>query len=130
MAGILQDQQVPFTTFRALSLELRAFDFDIIHLPGCNNLNADALSKRPIAVIGITSPISEEKLATAQKSDSTLSVIYDLIQAKRNPPNTRKWSQFPWKQYKQLWPQLTLQQSVLCQRVISPTMNKISDNSS
>ena len=104
------------------SLELRAFDFDIIHLPGCNNLNADALSRRPIAVVGITNPISEEKLATAQKSDSTLSVIYDLIQAKRNPPNTRMWSQFPWKQYKQLWPQLTLQQSVLCRKVISPTM--------
>ena len=27
------------------SLELRAFDFDIIHLTGCNNLNADTLSR-------------------------------------------------------------------------------------
>ena len=104
------------------SLELRAFDFDIVHLPGSTNLNADALSRRPIAVVGVTSPVNEEEIAAAQNSDATLSPIYDLVKKKLNPPHTRMWSQFPWKRYKQIWSQLTLQQSVLCRKVISPTM--------
>ena len=84
------------------SLEFRAFDFDIVHLPGSINLNADALSRRPIAVVGVTSPVNEEEIAAAQNSDATLSPIYDLVKKKLNPPHTRMWSQFPWKRYKQI----------------------------
>ena len=49
------------------SLELRAFDFDIVHVPGNTNLNADALSRQPIAVVGVTTPVSKEKITAAQK---------------------------------------------------------------
>ena len=104
------------------SLELRAFDFDIVHLPGSTNLNADALSRRPIAVVGVTTPISEEEISAAQKNDSTLSLIYELVEKKGYPSQIGKWSQFPLKRYRQIWSQLTLKHSVLCREVASPTM--------
>ena len=106
------------------SLEHRAFDFDIVHLPGSTNLNADALSRRPIALVGATTPVTNEEICTAQKNDPTLLLIYELVKRNEVPPQTGKWTQFPLKRYKQIWSQLTLQQSVLCRRVTSPTMNE------
>ena len=79
------------------SLELRAFNFDIVYVPGNTNLNADALSRRPIGVVGVTTPVSKEKITAAQKSDTTLSLIYDLVERKQSPPQTKKWTKFPLK---------------------------------
>ena len=72
-------------------------------------------------MVGVTSPVSEEKIAAAQRSDTTLSLVHDLVARKLNPPQTRRWMQFPLKRYRQIWSQLTLQQSILC-RQVSPTM--------
>ena len=51
-----------------------------MHVPENVNLNADALSRRPITVVGVTTPVSKEKITAAQKSDTTLSLIYDLVE--------------------------------------------------
>lgn len=99
------------------SLELRAFDFEIVHLPGDTNLNADALSRRPLAIVGTTTSVSKEEICAAQKTDPILSLIYELVERGKNPPHTAKWVQFPLKRYRQIWPQLTLQQSVLCREM-------------
>ena len=96
------------------SLELWAFDFDIVHLPRSTDLNANALSQRPKA-LGDTY-VQPRKL-------TPLFLIYELVKRKGVPPQTGKWTQFPLKWYKQIWSQLTLQQSVLCKKVTSPTMN-------
>ena len=67
------------------SLELRAFDFNIGHLPGSTNLNADALSRRPNSLVGTTT--TNEEICTAQKIDPTLSLIYEVVKRKEVPPD-------------------------------------------
>ena len=104
------------------SLELRAYDFEIVHRPGNANQNADALSRRPIALLGMIPPIDAEQIIAAQKNDATLSSIYELIDHKSTPPNTDKWRQFPFKRFRQLWTQLVIHQSILCRKQSSPTM--------
>ena len=61
------------------SLELRAYDFDIVHRPGNVNQNADALSRQPIALVAFAPPINAEQLTAAQKQDATLSLVYELV---------------------------------------------------
>ena len=39
-------------------LELRAFEFDMVHRPGKFNQHADAISRFPVAVVGVNSSIS------------------------------------------------------------------------
>ena len=55
------------------SLELRAFEFDVVHRPGRCNQHADALSRVPISVVAVHSPIHMTDLATAQQNDPVLS---------------------------------------------------------
>ena len=47
------------------SLELRAFEFDVVHCPGRCNQHADALSHVPISVVAVRSPIRITDIATA-----------------------------------------------------------------
>jgi len=49
------------------SLELRAYDFHIIHRPGSTNQHADALSRRPIALVAFSPPLEAAQIAQAQK---------------------------------------------------------------
>ena len=105
------------------SLALRAYDFEIVHRPGNANQNADALSRRPIALLGIIPPIAAEQITAAQKKDATLSSVYELVDHKSTPPKAGKWRQFPLKRYRQIWPQLVIHQSILCRKQSSPTMN-------
>ena len=49
------------------ALELRTYDFDIVHKPGVNNQNADALSRMPIALVALHPSLNQTDLAQAQR---------------------------------------------------------------
>ena len=51
------------------------------------NQNADALSRRPIVLLGIIPPIDAEEIIATQKINATLSV-YKLVDHKSTPPKT------------------------------------------
>ena len=67
---------------------MRPYNFEIVHYPGNANQNTDALSRRPISLLGIIPPIDAEQIIAAQKNDSTLSSVYKVIDNKSTPPNT------------------------------------------
>ena len=104
------------------SLELRAFDFHIVHRPGSKNQHADALSRRPIALVAFSPPLEAAEIAEAQRADPVLSAVIEQVEKKTSPPSSGEWLKFSLKQYRQLWSQLTIHQSILCQKVKSPTM--------
>ena len=103
------------------ALELRAFEFDIVHRPGKFNQHADALSRIPVAVVGVNSSISMSTLAKAQLNDPVLSEVHHQLSTNCLPPATGSWTKFPLKRYRQLWSQLLLQDSVICRKIKSPS---------
>ena len=105
------------------SLELRAFEFDIVHRPGKFNQHADALSRIPVAVVGVNSSISMSTLAKAQLNDPVLSEVHHQLSTNCPPPATGSWTKIPLKRYRQLWSQLLLQDSVICRKIKSPSMS-------
>ena len=106
------------------SLELRAFEFDVVHRPGRCNQHADALSRVPVSVIAIRSPIHMSDLAAAQQKDPVLSVAYRYLYTKQTPPTTGEWNKFPLKRYRKLWSQLIIHASVICRKMKSPSMSE------
>ena len=104
------------------SLELRAYEFDVIYKPGVTNQNADALSRRPISLVALHSPMKNSDLAQAQQQDTVLGKVYEQLENDAAPPTTREWTKYPLKRYKQIWSQLVLLDAVLCRKVNSPTM--------
>jgi len=105
------------------ALELRAFEFDVVHRPGKLNQHADALSRCPVAIVGISPSVSMSALSAAQLSDPVLSVVHNHLRSNKSPPATGTWSKFPLKRYRKLWSQLLLQDSVVCRKVKSPSMS-------
>ena len=104
------------------SLELRAFEFDVVHRPGRCNQHADALSRAPISVVAVRSPIRMTDLATAQQNDPVLSAAYQYLQTNQSPPTIGEWNKFPLRRYRKLWSQLILHESVICRKMKSPSM--------
>ena len=104
------------------SLELRAYDFHIVHRPGITNQHADALSRRPIALVALSPPLEAAEIAKAQRADPVLSTVIELLEQGTSPPKGREWLKFPLKRYRQLWPQLAIHQAILCRKIKSPTM--------
>ena len=106
------------------SLELRAFEFDVVHHPGRCNQHADALSRVPISVVAVHPPIHMTDLATAQQNDPVLSVAYRYLQTNQTPPTTGEWNKFPLRRYRKLWSRLVLRESVICRKMNSPSMSE------
>ena len=104
------------------SLELRAFEFDVVHRPGRCNQHADALSWIPVSVVTLHPPIQMVDLSTTQQQDPILSLVHDYLQTGQTPPMTGNWNKFPLKRYRQLWSQLALHDSVICRKLQSPSM--------
>ena len=94
-----------------------------MHHPGKFNQHADALSRFPVAVVGVNSSISMSALSTAQLSDPVLSEVHHQLSTNCPPPATGNWTKFPLKRYRQLWSQLLLQDSVICRKIKSPSMS-------
>ena len=106
------------------SLELHAFQFSVIHQPGSTNQPADALSRKPVSVVSISSTWDKNLLAQAQRSDPVLSNIISQLESQQSPKRVNQWLKFPHRRYLQLWSQLTLCDSVLYRKVKSPLMQQ------
>ena len=76
------------------ALLLQQYNFDIIHRPGCQNGNADALSRRPYPTTNLNalqqSDPEIEKIREKQRKDPELSEIMDYIQDDVLPSNDAK----------------------------------------
>jgi len=105
------------------SLELRAYDFTVVHCPGKCNQTADALSHHPVNLVASNPPLDLQQLSNAQHNDSVLPSVMDQLKSTVPPLNAGIWPRFPHKRYKQLWSQLVLQDSLLCRSVYSPSMD-------
>ena len=106
------------------SLELRAFEFDIVHGPGRCNQHADALSWIPVSTVTVQPPIRMADLSTPQQNDPMLSVVHCQLQTGHTPPRIGNWNKFPLKCYRKLWSQLVLHDSVICCKLQSPSMTE------
>ena len=79
------------------SLELRAFEFDVVYRPGRCNQHADALSRILVSVVTLHPPIQMVDLSTTQQQDPILSLVHDYLQTGQTPPVTGNWNKFPLK---------------------------------
>ena len=104
------------------SLELRAYDFHIVHRPGSTNQHADALSRRPVALVAVSPLLDETQIIQAQRADPVLSTVITLLEQQTSPPCKGQWLKFPLKRYRQLWSQLILHNSILCRKIKPPSM--------
>ena len=68
------------------SLELRAFQFSIIHRPGSTNQPADALSRNPVSVVSVSSTWDKASIAKTQNSDPVLSKVFP---SPKDPSNSK-----------------------------------------
>ena len=101
-------------------MELRAYDFTVVHKPGTANLQADAQSRYPVSMVAIHPVLSQGSLTASQRSNPVLSQILSQLESNQSPPNNHEWTQFPLKRYKQLWSQLTIFSNLLCRKVSYP----------
>lgn len=104
------------------SLELRAYEFDLVYRPGETNQHADALSRHPITLVAAHCPMTKADLAEAQQQDPVLSKVHQLLRNTDTPPATGEWLKHPLRRYRQLWSQLVIHEGILCRQVKSPTM--------
>ena len=105
------------------ALELRGFDFSIVYRQGTHN-HADALSRRLVTMVAITSDMDNTVMAAAQESDPLLKVVIQQLASKEAPAAIGNWRKYPLKRFHQLWSQLTICQSVLYRKVKTPTMQE------
>ena len=106
------------------TLELRAFNFTVVHRPGTSNTHADTLSRLPVSLVAVEAALSTSQISQAQRKDPILSAVIKKLEAnKHSTRRTGQWTKFPLRRYQQIWSQLsTLQETVLCHKVKSPTM--------
>ena len=65
------------------------------------------------------------QISQAQRKDPILSAVIKKLEAnKHSTRGTGQWTKFPLRCYQQIWSQLTLQETVLCRKVKSPTMSE------
>ena len=61
------------------SLELRAYDFHVVHRPGSTNQHADALSRYPVSLVMISPLLEAKQIIQAQRADPVLSAVITLF---------------------------------------------------
>ena len=73
---------------------------------GTTNQHADALSRRPIALVTPSPPLETAEIVKAQRADPVLSVVIEILEKGTPLPKSRdlEWLKFPLKRYRQLWP--------------------------
>ena len=61
-------------------LQLQEYEFDVVHRPGSNNQNADALSRLPLNAIFIQSDHSKSELLNKQKADPDCQMLMKALE--------------------------------------------------
>ena len=103
------------------ALVMQEFNFVIKYSKGCQNGNANALSRSlpALPVVAATQfvpgPI-KENIQQAQQADPTLQVVYEAVKKPKYRPTFRQWRGTPLSRYCKLWSQLTLCDGVLCRQ--------------
>lgn len=105
-------------------LELRAYNFDMVHKPGLANQCTDALSRNPINLVGICPSLKTHDIAQAQRQVSELAKVAECLKGNTYPLTSREWLTYPLKCYRQLWSQLKLTDTMICHKLKSPTMEQ------
>ena len=103
------------------SLAIQEYDFTTVYRKGSLNANADALSrciKEDVsAATQIQTQQSKEKLIAEQKNDPVVKKISRALHKNSpGPAKSGKWAQSPLIRYRQLWPQLTLVEGIVCRK--------------
>ena len=83
------------------SLELRAYDFKVVHCPGKDNCHVDSLSRLPISLVALQAPMTITEISKAQRSDPSLSLVIKALE-EGETPTIAEWKQFPLRRYKQI----------------------------
>ena len=73
------------------SLELRAYDFKVIHRPGTDNSHVDSLSRLPVSLVALQAPMTITEISKAQR---ILSLVIKKLED-GGTATTTEWKQFP-----------------------------------
>ena len=106
------------------ALALQEYEFTIHYRRGQENGNADALSRRTypdIQLVAATTqtPILTHSLHQQQLTDPVIQQLHTTLSQNPHrhvPPQESKWRQPPLSRYKQLWPQLLINDGIVCRR--------------
>ena len=109
-------------------LALQEYEFTIHYRSGQENGNADALSQRTypdIQLVAATTqtPILTHSLHQQQLTDPVIQQLHTALSQhphRHVSPQGSKWRQPPLSRYKQLWPQLFINDGIVC-RQYAPT---------
>ena len=105
------------------ALEMQEYDFTIKYRKGNQNSNADALSRRvhvhPEVTTAATQVLSDPfkaRLHTAQLEDTVTKQVFTALQTSSQQQQGRSWRHQPLLRFRQLWPQLSIEDGVLCRK--------------
>ena len=106
------------------ALALQEYEFTIHYCRGQENGDADALSRRTypdIQLVAATTqtPILTHSLHQQQLTDPVIQQLHTALfqnPHRHIPPQGSKWHQPPLSRYKQLWPQLFINDGIVCRR--------------
>ena len=103
------------------ALAIQEYDFNIKYRKGNQNSNADALSCRvhpevTIAATQVSSDPFKAILHTAQLEDTVTKQVFIALQTSSQKPPGRSWHRQPLLRFRQLWPQLSIEDGVLCRK--------------
>ena len=100
------------------ALAMQEFDFAIVYRKGTENGNADALSRKHFhsveaAAATSCSPNLFPDLHLYQHSDPVVRQLHDSLLQSHTSPKGRKWRRHLLRRYRQIWPQLLIQDGIV-----------------
>ena len=101
------------------ALAMQEYNFDIVYCKGSLNGNADALSRAtvsPCALTVVQPNHSPADLRRVQEADPTIAKVLHARSHSATPLGSKCGNHYPLKRYRQLWPQLTIANGVLCRQ--------------
>ena len=104
-----------------VSISHARVDFVIKYRKGCQNGNADALSRDiprnpAVAATQFSSDSIKKDIQEVQQADPILQVVYEAVQQHTHRPTSCQQHQSTLSRYCKLWSQLTLCEGVLCRQ--------------
>ena len=97
----LESAKESHVRLQRLALKLHANEFTVKRHPGIENADADSLSRHPVSLVALEPFISTAEIATAQQSDSVLSVVLTHLKSFSAHPTSNNWRLYPLCRYYQ-----------------------------